>query len=360
MLRVGLVGTGLIATLKHLPAWRRASRRGWARVAAVCDSDPARAKAVAAAHGVPAVYDDVAEMCRREALDAVDVCTPPASHAQVVVSALEARAHVLVEKPMATSVAECDAMIAAARRASRVLSVAHSDLFYPAFLAARRRLQRGDVGEFRGMRILLATPASYITARPEHWAHRLPGGVMGETGPHAVYMTLAFIPRIAAAHVRARKVLPEYPWSPYEDYRIELEGEGASSSIALTYTTRHWAAQVELWGEDGILRADLESQSVGLYRRGALTSAGVGLSTVREAAAGVLTAARAGLLRATGRALGTHDALVQRFAAAIRDGAPPPVTAEDGREAVRVLALLVDGLERQGGMRAGCAESAAS
>lgn len=334
-------------------------------MAAVCDRDGARARRVAAEHGVPAVYEDVAEMCRREALDAVDVCTPPASHAAVALAALEAGAHVLVEKPMATGVAECDAMIAAARGAGRLLTVAHSDLFYPAFLAARHRLERGDVGEFRGMRVLLATPTAYITARPEHWAHRLPGGVLGETGPHAVYMTLAFIPRIDAAHVRARKLLPQYPWSPFEDYRIELAGESATSSIALTYTTRHWAAQVELWGEEGTLRADLESQAVSLYRRGALTAAGVGVSTLREAATGVLTAARAGLLRAAGRSTGTHDALVQSFAAAIRGEGPPPVTADEGREAVRVLALLVDGLERQDGMpadgaRAGCAESAAS
>src|SRR6185436_7292137 len=104
-------------------------------------------------------------------------------------------------------------------------------LFYRSFLDARARLRGGAVGAFRGMRILLATPVDYITSRPDHWAHRLPGGVLGETGPHAVYMTLAFIPQVKGAAVRARKLLPQFPWSPYEDYRIELEGQEATSSI---------------------------------------------------------------------------------------------------------------------------------
>lgn len=363
MLRVGLVGTGLIATLKHLPAWRRAARAGEARVVALCDVDAARGRAVAGVQGVPAVYADVSEMCARERLDAVDVCTPPATHAPVCVAALEHGAHVLVEKPMATSVAECDLMIAAAEKAGRTLAVAHSDLFYRSFLAARRRLEAGAVGAFRGMRILLATPVDYITSRPDHWAHRLPGGVLGETGPHAVYMTLAFIPHVARATIRARKVLPEYPWSPFEDYRIELEGDAATSSIALTYTTNQWAAEVELWGADGFLRADLETQAVARYRRPRLTAAQASVSTLRETAGTLASAAGAGLALAAGRAQTTHDVLIRRFAACLRGEGPPPVTAGEGREAVRVLALLVDELERPARVPQGpaqCAGSAAS
>ncbi|MFN2500332.1 MAG: hypothetical protein ABR557_14730, partial [Pyrinomonadaceae bacterium] len=43
------------------------------------------------------------------------------------------------------------------------------------------------------MRIMLSTPTDYMTSREDHWAHKLPGGVIGESGPHIVYMTLAFI-----------------------------------------------------------------------------------------------------------------------------------------------------------------------
>src|SRR5256885_13239843 len=102
-------------------------------------------------------------------------------------------------------------------------------------MKARELVAEGRIGTLRGMRIFLSTPTDYITSNPEHWANKLPGGVIGETGPHIVYMTLAFINPIVDVHAAGRKLLPEYPWSPYEDYRIDLAGETATASIILTY-----------------------------------------------------------------------------------------------------------------------------
>jgi predicted dehydrogenase len=67
MLRVGVIGTGLIATLKHLPAWKRAEKL--AHVSAICDLDLARAREVAARFGVPATYTSTTEMYAKEKLD---------------------------------------------------------------------------------------------------------------------------------------------------------------------------------------------------------------------------------------------------------------------------------------------------
>ena len=91
------------------------------------------------------------------------------------------------------------------------------------------------IGEFRGMRIFLSTPTDYITSKADHWANKLAGGVIGETGPHIVYMTLAFIPNIVSVRALGKKMLFEYPWSPFEDYRIDLIGEKAISSIVLSF-----------------------------------------------------------------------------------------------------------------------------
>jgi predicted dehydrogenase len=262
--------------------------------------------------------------------------------------ALERGVHVLLEKPMATSLAECDAIIAAAKKAGRSVSVAHSDLFYPSFMKARGLVESGAIGTFRGMRIFLSTPVDYITSKPEHWAHKLPGGVLGETGPHVIYMTLAFIRRITTLQAHAQKLLPEFPWSPYEDYRITLAGETAASSIALTYATSQWAAEVELWGTDGLLRADLESQALTFHRRRSLRPADVGASTLRQSFGAVSSAAQAGMRLAARRHLTTHDILIRDFAESVRDGRPPVVTAEEGRESIRVLDAVVAELEREG------------
>jgi predicted dehydrogenase len=341
-LRVGIVGSGFIAQHKHLPAWKKIE--GKARVVAVCDVNTIQAEQLARHFRVPQVYADIEKMLARETLDIVAICTPPRTHAALALSALQSRAHVLIEKPMAVSTDECDAIIRGAQQAQRKVCVAHSDLFYPPFLRARQMVANGEIGEFKGMHIFLSTPVDYITSRPEHWAHRLAGGVLGETGPHVIYMTLAFISPILDVRVSARKLLPEFPWSPYEDYRLEFVGEKATSSIVLTYTTRCWAAQVDLWGSNGLLKVDLETQSVALPRRFDLKPSTLGFSTLSEAAQMMRGTLGTAVSYVSRRLENTHQRLIRGFVESISEGKPIPVTAEEGREAVRVMDLIVQRL----------------
>lgn len=339
-MKIALVGSGFIATQKHLPAWR--GLRGRAQVVAICDVNRGRGEEVARRFGVPKVYDDVAVMLEREQPDVVDICTPPSTHAPLALQALERGAHILIEKPMAINAEECDAIIAKAKEKRLQICVAHSDLFYLAFLKARRLVHEGAIGELRGMRIFLSTPTDYMTSKPDHWAHKLPGGVIGETGPHAVYLTLAFINPIKEVRVHAHKVLHQYPWSAFEDYRVDLIGEHAISSVALIYTTNQWAAEVEIFGTEGFLRADLESQSLALYRRTTLKPYAVGWSAFTEAVQTLWSITGTAMRFLSCRVERTHDLLIRQFVESLRNGAPPPVLPEEGREAVRVMGLIAE------------------
>ena len=339
LLKVALIGTGFIATRKHLPAWTRLGKT--AKLAALCDVDLQRGREVAGKAGIPNVYEDVGEMLDKESPDAVDICTPPKTHAALAVSALRAGAHVLVEKPMAVGTEDCDAIIAAAEEADRKVCVSHSDLFYPSFVKARKLVDEGAIGEFSGMRIFLSTPMGYMTALPDHWANKLPGGVIGESGPHVVYMTLAFVNPISEVEVRGRKVNHQYPWSPYDDYRLDLIGQNAVSSVTLSYTTNHWAAQVDLWGSEGLVRVDLESQNVIRQRRTELTPWTLGATALSEAGQTARSAFVTAANVMSGRFKSTHDSLVRKFCESIQKGTPPPVTPQEGREAVRVMDLIV-------------------
>ena len=200
---------------------------------------------------MPGVYGDFRAMLDTEKPDFVDICTPPRTHADLAVMALEDGAHVLIEKPMAMNVEECDRIIEAAGAAGRQVCIVHSELFYPPLVAARKMVADGEIGDFRGMRIFKSTPVSYMTSIPDHWANRLPGGVIGETGPHAVYLTLAFINPIQDMWVAGKKLTSGYSWLPFDDYRLEMIGENGTSSAVLTYANDHWAAQVDIWGERG-------------------------------------------------------------------------------------------------------------
>jgi len=185
-LKAAIIGAGLIATKKHIPAFLK--QKGKVELVALCDLNREAAQETARRFGIPRVYTDLSAMLLEERPDLVDICTPPKTHAAVAVEAMSRGCHVLIEKPMAVNVAECDEILRASRENNVKVCVAHSDLFYPPFLRARELVAQGAIGDFTGMRIFLSTPTDYMTSRENHWAHRLPGGVIGEAGPHAVYM----------------------------------------------------------------------------------------------------------------------------------------------------------------------------
>ena len=341
-MRVGIIGSGFIAKQKHLPAWKKVGRE--AQVVALSDPNVAQAEELARAYGIAGVYKDYRQMLEAEQLDVVDICSPPRTHAELAIRSLKAGAHALIEKPMAINTEECDQILAVAQENGRKICVAHSDLFYPSFLKAREIVKQGSIGDFGGMRIFLSTPVDYITSKPDHWAHRLPGGVIGETGPHVIYMALAFINPIQKVRVDARKQLNQFPWSPYEDYRLDLIGDNATCSVALTYATNRWAVQLDLWGSEGHLKFDLETQTLIVHGRSDLKPMTLGISAVKEAGQMLSGTLGTSLSYLTGRFENTHERLVREFVESIRSGSPTPVPPEEGREAVRVMDLLVSQL----------------
>jgi len=118
-LKVGLVGCGVMG--QHYA--RVVTDFAPTEMAAVCDSDPRRAHAFAEAWGVPAVFSSHEEMLHAGGLDAVIVATPDFTHRDPVCHSLEAGLPVLCEKPLATSLRDADAIVAAVRATGSVLMV---------------------------------------------------------------------------------------------------------------------------------------------------------------------------------------------------------------------------------------------
>lgn len=96
---------------------------------------------------IPRTTTDWQELVAADDIDAVVVSTPNVLHAEQTIACLRAGKHVLVEKPMAMNLAECDEMIAAARESGRSLMVAHCWRFHPVVIAVRERIARGELGE---------------------------------------------------------------------------------------------------------------------------------------------------------------------------------------------------------------------
>ncbi|MFB7800470.1 Gfo/Idh/MocA family protein [Isoptericola sp. NPDC056134] len=146
MLTIGIVGTGGIARA-HVDGYQRFA--GECEIVALCDPAPGRAEAMRAELGLDGarVYTDAAEMLAAEQhLDLVSVATPPSTHAALSIQALEAGVDVLVEKPMAPSLEECDAMIAAAQDNGCLLSVVAQNRFRDDIATLKEVLDSGLAG----------------------------------------------------------------------------------------------------------------------------------------------------------------------------------------------------------------------
>jgi len=273
-------------------------------------------------------------------LSIVDICTQPHIHAPLAIEAMRNGCHVLLEKPMALKVSDCDQMIGISQEHELKLCVVHNEIFYPTFIKARELVDEGTIGKLTGMRWCRLTPRTEYMALKDHWIHNLPGGVLGETGPHAVYTSLKFLKNVKNVDICAKKSLA-YPWVLYDDYRIELEGENMISSIVISHANDCTAADVDLFGTNGTIKMDLQSMLLILYEREDLKPMSVALSSLRVAGQimkGVVSNAFGIML---GRTLLGHDILIKKFVDSVANDQPVPVTAEEGRETVRVMEMIV-------------------
>lgn len=340
-LEVGVVGCGFVAQKRHIPSFLRLRKH--VSLSAVCDLNKDLARNVAHKFAIPSVYSDLSEMLSRERPDIVDVCTPPKAHASVAIEAMKSGCHVLLEKPMASSVFDCDKMIRASEKYGVKLSVVHNQRFCPPFLKAEELVKSGAIGELTGMRVIMLTRREEYMAHENHWVHSLPGGVLGETGPHAVYVSLAFLKNVKDVYVFARKKTP-YPWVLYDDYRIEIEGGNINSSIYVSHASDYTAGEVDLFGTEHALKIDLQSMLLTRYKRELLKPTGVAFSSISTAGQimkGVISNTFKVLLR---KPMLGHDIMIEEFVESIINDKSVPVTPEEGREAVRVLGMIVEKL----------------
>ncbi|MET3505319.1 Gfo/Idh/MocA family protein [Halalkalibacter oceani] len=144
MLNVAIIGLGAISP-SHIEGYKQFSDR--CRIVALCDLDPEKAKQRAAEFNLQAeVYQEYEEIVKRSDIDLVSVCTPPFTHAQIAIDLLNSGKHVLVEKPMASSLEECDAMNEAAERNKRILSVVAQNRFRTPMMKLKHVLETGLMG----------------------------------------------------------------------------------------------------------------------------------------------------------------------------------------------------------------------
>lgn len=338
-LKVGIVGCGAVTRMRHIPALRRIKR---ANLQAVCDLDLDLAVSTAESFGIPNAYGALDGMLSQENLDVVEVCTPPRTHVTVAIPAMKAGCHVLLEKPMALDVKDCDKMIEAAKKHGVKLGVVHNNLFNRGFLRLKNLIKDGAIGEVTTVSIYWTTPPDEMLSHPDHWAHDLPGGLIGETGPHLAYLTLSLMGEVTDLHVQATDVLG-YDWASFDNYTITMQGNGTLGSVSLSYVNSSNVAWIDVGGTDGALHLDMMSRIVYRYEA-SLDAASVAVATgsmIRQTAGGMISV---GLRRVLGRdrAGYGHEMAIRSFIDSIAMDEPVPVSGIDGRETTRLVQSIVE------------------
>jgi predicted dehydrogenase len=206
---LAIIGCGAVTRIAHVPVLGMLG--DLARVVAVCDPDMQRAAEVAAlvggARGARA-YARLDEVLADEDVEAVDVCTPHALHAELAIRALDAGRHVLVEKPLATTFADGRRMVEAARRAGRVLAVNEQIRFGTGVRAGRAALESGAIGVLVSVRAhrLFELPPPYAVSGWRNNPSDPSAGILIDQGPHYVHLLRRLVGGVAGEITHASAV----------------------------------------------------------------------------------------------------------------------------------------------------------
>jgi len=142
-LRVGIIGSGAIVQVAHLPTLRKLKT---VDVRAICDNDLPKARAIADRFGIANAFDDIEDLLGYEELDALVLCTPNHLHESHILAALSADLHVLVEKPLALSSASAQKIAKAAEKSGKVVLVGMNHRYRPDVQLVRSFVQSGELG----------------------------------------------------------------------------------------------------------------------------------------------------------------------------------------------------------------------
>lgn len=163
-IRWGIIGCGNVTEVKSGPAFNLVKKSS---LMAVMRRDIDKARDYATRHGVPGWYGNADELINDPEVNAVYVATPPSTHAEYAIRAMEAGKPVYVEKPMALNHEECEQMLAVSQKCKIPLYIAYYRRALPGFLKVKELIETGGIGQVQSFNIELSKPPSEEERRGE-------------------------------------------------------------------------------------------------------------------------------------------------------------------------------------------------
>lgn len=341
-MRVGVIGCGGIAPL-HIRVYKKLRNT---EVVALCDLNEERAKTLSKRFNVNKTYKDYWEMFEKEKLDLVDICTPVTTHVKICCDAAKAVPAILMEKPMALNVSQCDEIINEVGRRGTELCIGHSQIFSPRIQAAKSVVCSSDFNlncfstvQKESFEILkrydLAPPWNVL---PEQ------KGILWEVCCHLAYLQLYFLTNIKEVYAVGGK----FKYSVYDDFAVLLrtndekfgiiELSWLSNETETVYEWRDTAGRrIQLhWEFDYVLEnSELPPYKVANVIRGGFVDQQRIIQKWLHFDVSYLRKRKL---------LPTYN-LISGYTEALRHGLQPPVTPEDGRKTINLLECIEQSLE---------------
>ena len=331
-MRWAIVGLGSYAIGQVIPSFGDARQ---SRMTAFVSGNPEKANTLGERYGVSQIYNygNYDEIANDPEIDCVYIVLPVGLHAEYTIRALEAGKHVLCEKPMANTVAECEAMVAAAHANNRQLGVAYRVHFEPTNLECQRRIRAGEIGDLRVIQCAHGFNAN--PAFPPH-AWRLTeelggGGSMYDIGIYGLNTALMMV---EDAPVEVSAV---YSTPAGDDRFAEVEGgiewrlrmpSGASIQGSSSYCYSPYVSRQHYFGSS----ASIEMQPATTYYENAMVMGGNGPR--REVGAG--------------NPIGQFSGQLDGFSEAARSNTPHRTPGEMGLRDMKIIAAMYESADNGG------------
>ena len=251
--RWGIIGVGDVTEKKSGPGFQQAAR---SELVAVMRRSTDKVKDYAERHGVPKWYDDADKLIHDPDVDAVYIATPPDSHHDYTHRAASAGKPVYVEKPMARTAAECEAMISACKDADVPLFVAYYRRAMPRFITIKEMLESGTIGEVRAVEVRLQLSASPSDVGDIPWRVRPEisgGGYFVDMGSHTLDFLDWMLGPIAKVTGFADNQAGRYPAEDIVSGAFEFES-GVQGTGMWCFSGTQEVDSVNLIGSKGSLR----------------------------------------------------------------------------------------------------------
>jgi len=340
-LKAALIGTGQIAR-QHLSCLKQLSG---VEIAAVCDLSPSVAECAAERHGVAAWFTDSRRMLREVRPDVVHVTTPPPSHYRLALEALEAGAHVIVEKPATAKLSELEALTDRARELGRAVIEDYNYLFNRAPREILERIGTGEFGAVTHVDVMICLdilgPDGFADPNSPHPALALDGGAIADFLPHLASLAHLFV----GPHRRAHAVWNKRKESvlPYDEFRGLVDAERGTATVAFSAGSHPDAFWLRVYGERMQATANLFETRITFDRVRPGPKPLQPLLNGLEEGKAIRKAAVATLLRKLRGGPGAYEGMFELLRSSYRalgGSSPLPVSARQILEVNRLVAAL--------------------